>query len=215
MVLILGLFLLNRNGVLEIPLAVDSSDTPRWPQLVGSVARPGRRRWAVLLQHLMLLHSLSMIGPPPSSLLAAAERKPPIYRLLGLRGLRVAVHHETLLPALVEHVGLVLEVVDEPEAVGLPGGLLVHGEELLLRQQGAELLQHRLQLQLVAQAPYADKLHVDADRRADQPQLLRRDPGADLHVASSDEQRVQSAVPGLPVQFRLVGVVIHHDQHLI
>ena len=41
MVLILGLFLLNRNGVLEIPLAADSSDTPRWPQVVGSVASRG------------------------------------------------------------------------------------------------------------------------------------------------------------------------------
>ena len=104
-----------------------------------------------------------MIGPPPSSLLAAADRKPPIYRLLGLRRLRVAVHHETLLPALVEHVGLVLQVVDEPEAVGLPGGLLVHCQELLLRQQGAQLLQHRLQLQLVPEPPDADELHVDAD----------------------------------------------------
>ena len=41
MVDIAGFFLLSRNGVLEIPLAVDSSDTPRWPHVVGSVASRG------------------------------------------------------------------------------------------------------------------------------------------------------------------------------
>ena len=41
MVDITGLFLLNRNGVRESPLAVDSPDTPRWPQVVGRVARRG------------------------------------------------------------------------------------------------------------------------------------------------------------------------------
>ena len=77
---------------------------------------------------------------------------------------------------------------------------MVHRQELLLGQQGGQFLQHRLQLQLVAQPPDADELRVDADGRADQAQLLRRDPGADLHVAAADEQRVQRAVPGPAVE---------------
>ena len=47
-----------------------------------------------------------------------------------------------------------------PEAVGLPGGLMVHGQELLLGQQGGQFLQHCLQLQLVPEPPDTDELHV-------------------------------------------------------
>ena len=108
-------FLLMRKGVLEISLAVDPSDTPRRSHPVGIVPSRGSCTlggW-LLLQHLMLLHSDSMMGPPPSNLLAAADRKPPIvYRLRVL-----PVQNKSILPALVEHVRPVLEVVDEPEAV--------------------------------------------------------------------------------------------------
>ena len=94
--------------------------------------------------------------------------------------------------------------MDEPEAVGLSG----------VGQQGQELLQDGLQLQLVAQPPDAGELHVDPHRRADEPQLLGAHPGADLHVPAANEQRVQRPVPRPPVQLRLVGEVVDH-QHLV
>ena len=127
-------------------------------------------------------------GPSPQQLAGRRREEAAHLPAAGPRRLRVAVHHETFLPALVEHVGLVLEVVDEPEAVGLPGGLLVHREELLLRQQGAQLLEDSLQLQLVPEPPDADELHVDANRRADQTQLLGRNPRAEgLGTVSNHE----------------------------
>ena len=46
---------------------------------------------------------------------------------------------ETLFKAHVEHLALWLQIVDEEEAIGLPGRLLVDPVQLVLRQQGAEL----------------------------------------------------------------------------
>ena len=78
---------------------------------------------------------------------------------------------KTLFKALVEHLIPRLQVVDEEETVGFPGRLLIQPVQLLLRQQGAELLNDGVQL-LVAQ-PH---------------------PGADLRVPASDEEGVQGAV---------------------
>ena len=77
----------------------------------------------------------------------------------------------------VEHLILWLEVVDEEEAVGL-----VDPVQLVLRQQGAQLFDDGVQLVLVAQPPAAEKLLIDPRCRADEPQLLRAHPGADLQV---------------------------------
>ena len=62
----------------------------------------------VLVQHWTWWHSLSQTGPPPRSLLATWLKIVPIF------------DHEAFLPALVEHFGPGLQVVDEEEAVGLP-----------------------------------------------------------------------------------------------
>ena len=80
---------------------------------------------------------------------------------------------ETLFKALVEHFIPRLQVVDEKEAVGFPRRLLVQLVELLLRQQGAELLHHGVQLVLVAQPPAAEEPHGCA---------------TDLHVPAPDEE---------------------------
>ena len=105
--------------------------------------------------------------------------------------------------------------MDEEEAVRLPGRFLVDGLQFLLGQQGRELLENCFQLELVAEAPDAHELHVHPDGGADEPQLLARDPGGDLHVASADEERVQGPVPGAAVQLRLICEVVDHDQNLV
>ena len=105
--------------------------------------------------------------------------------------------------------------MDEEEAVRLPGRFLVDGLQFLLGQQGRELLENGLQLELVAEAPDAHELHVHTNRCADEPQLLARDPGGDLHVAPADEERVQGPVPGAAVQLRLVREIVDHDQNLV
>ena len=100
---------------------------------------------------------------------------------------------EALLEAYVEHLVLWLQVVDVEEALGVPGGLLVDAQQLVLGQQGAELLEDGVQLVLVAEAPAAEELHVDANGRADEAQLLGADPAAYLEMPATDEQRVQRA----------------------
>ena len=153
-------------------------------------------------QQWMLWHSLSQTGPPPSSLPTTWLRIVPIF------------DHEAFLPALVEHFGPGLQVVDEQEAVRLPGRFLVDGLQFLLGQQGRELLENGFQLELVAEAPDAHELHVHPDGGADEPQLLARDPGGDLHVAPADEERVQGPVPGAAVQLRLIGEVVDYYKNL-
>ena len=91
--------------------------------------------------------------------------------------------------------------------------LLIQPVQLLLRQQGAELLHHGVQLVLVAQPPAAEELHVHPHGCADEPQLLRAHPGADLHVPASDEERVQGAVR--LVQLRRVSKVVDDYKHLV
>ena len=66
--------------------------------------------------------------------------------------------------------------------------------QLVLRQQGAQLFDDGVQLVLVAQPPAAEKLLIDPHCRADEPQLLRAHPGADLQVPTPDEERIQGAV---------------------
>ena len=105
--------------------------------------------------------------------------------------------------------------MDEEEAVRLPGRFLVDGLQFLLGQQDRELLENGFQLELVAEAPDAHELHVHTNRRADEPQLLARDPGGDLRVAPADEERVQGPVPGAAVQLRLVREIVDHDQNLV
>ena len=51
-----------------------------------------------------------------------------------------------------------------------------------------------VQLVLVAQPPAAEELLVDPHGCADEPQLLRAHPGADLHMTAPDEESVQGAV---------------------
>ena len=87
---------------------------------------------------------------------------------------------KTLFKALVEHFIPWLQVVDEEETVGFPRCLLIQPVQLLLWQQGAQLLNNGVQLVLVAQPPAAEELHVHPHGCADEPQLLRAHPGADL-----------------------------------
>ena len=47
---------------------------------------------------------------------------------------------------------------------------------------------------LVAQPPAAEELLIDPHGCADEPQLLGAHPGADLHMPTPDEQRIQGAV---------------------
>ena len=103
----------------------------------------------------------------------------------------------------MEHLILWLEVVDEEEAVGLPSRLLVDPVQLVLRQQGAQLFDDGVQLVLVAQ-PHC---------RADEPQLLRAHPGADLQVPTPDEERIQGAVRF--VELWAICKVVADYQHLI
>ena len=114
---------------------------------------------------------------------------------------------ETLFKALVEHFIPRLQVVDEKEAVRFPRRLLVQLVELLLRQQGAELLHHGVQLVLVAQPPAAQELLVGPHGCADEPQLLRATP------------RCLSAYDGPGavwfMQLRHVRKVVQDNQHLI
>ena len=105
--------------------------------------------------------------------------------------------------------------MDEEEAVGLPRRFLVDGLQLLLGQQGRELFEDGLQLELVAQAPDAHELHVHAHGGADEPQFLRGHPRGDLHVAAADEERVQRPVAGAPVELRLVCEIVNYDQNLV
>ena len=157
----------------------------------------------VLVQQWTWWHSLSQTGPPPRSLLATWLNRFPIF------------DHEAFLPALVEHFGPGLQVVDEEEAVGLPRRFLVDGLQLLLGQQGRELLQDGFQLQLVAEAPDAHELHVHPHSGADEPELLGGDPGRNLHVTPADEECVQGPVAGAAVELRLVREVVDHDQDLL
>ena len=120
---------------------------------------------------------------------------------------------ETLFKALVEHFIPRLQVVDEKEAVGFPRRLLIQPVQLLLWQQGAQLLNNGVQLVLVAQPPAAEELHVHPHRCADEPQLLRAHPGAYLHVPAPDEESVQGAVR--LVQLRRVSKVVDDYKHLV
>ena len=119
---------------------------------------------------------------------------------------------ETLFKALVEHFIPRLQVVDEKETVGFPRRL-IQPVELLLWQQGAELLNDGVQLVLVAQPPAAEELLIDPRGCADEPQLLRAHPGADLHVPAPDEESVQGAVR--LVQLRRVSKVVDDYKHLV
>ena len=115
---------------------------------------------------------------------------------------------ETLFKALVEHFRL--QVVDEKEAVRFPRRLLVQLVQLLLRQQGAELLH---QLVLVAQPPAAEELHVHPHGCADEPQLLRAHAGADLRMTAPDEESVQGAVGFM--ELRHIRKVVQDDLALL
>ena len=66
---------------------------------------------------------------------------------------------------------------------------------------------------LVAQPPAAEELHVDPHGCADEPQLLRAHPGADLHVTASDEERVKGAVR--LVELWRVSKVVDDYKHLV
>ena len=66
---------------------------------------------------------------------------------------------------------------------------------------------------LVAQTPAAEELLVDPHGCADEPQLLRAHPGADLHMTAPDEQRIQGAVR--LVQLRRVSKVVDDYKHLV
>ena len=105
---------------------------------------------------------------------------------------------------LEEHLALRLQIVDEEEAIGLPGRLLVDPVQLVLRQQHPELFDDGVQLVLVAQPPAAEKLHVHPHRCADEPQLLRAHPGADLHVSASYKECIQGAVRFACVVARII-----------
>ena len=120
---------------------------------------------------------------------------------------------ETLFKALVEHFIPRLQVVNEKEAVGFPRRLFIQLVELLLWQQGAQLLNDGVQLVLFAQPPAAEELHVHPHRCADEPQLLRAHPGAYLHVPAPDEESVQGAVR--LVQLRRVSKVVDDYKHLV
>ena len=120
---------------------------------------------------------------------------------------------EAVLEAYVEHLVLRLQVIDVEEAVGLPGGLLVDAQQLVLRQQGAELLEDGVQLVLVAEAPAAEELRVNANRHADEAQLLGADPSAYLEMPAADKQRVQRAVR--LVELRRVCEIVYDHQNLV
>ena len=116
-------------------------------------------------------------------------------RKLSAAPIGVFFKRETLFEALVEHFVLRLQVVHEEEAVRFSGRLLIQPVQLLLRQQGAE------------------ELHVDPHGCADEPQLLRAHPGADLHVTASDEERVKGAMR--LVELRRVNKVVDDYKHLV
>ena len=120
---------------------------------------------------------------------------------------------KTLFEAHVEHLILWPQIVDEEEAVGFSGRLLVDPVQLVLRQQGAELFDDGLQLVLVAQPPAAEKLHVHPHGCADEPQLLGTHPGADLKVPTADEERIQGTMRF--VELRAICKVVADYQHLI
>ena len=120
---------------------------------------------------------------------------------------------EALFEAYVEHFVLRLQIVDEQETVGFPRRLLIQPVQLLLRQPGAQLLNNGVQLVLVAQPPAAEEVHVHPHGCADEPQLLRAHPGADLHAPAPDEESVQGAVR--LVQLRRVSKVVDDYKHLV
>ena len=66
---------------------------------------------------------------------------------------------------------------------------------------------------LVAQPPAAEELHVHSHGCADEPQLLRAHPGADLRMMAPDEESVQGAVR--LVQLRRVSKVVDDYKHLV
>ena len=146
---------------------------------------------------------MSQSGPPPRSLPATWLNRFPIF------------DHEAFLPALVEHFGPGLQIVDEEEAVRFLRRLLVDGLQLLLGQQRRELLEDGFQLELVAEAPDAHELHVHPHGGANEPQFLAGHPSRDLHVAAADEERVQRPVAGAAVELRLIREVVDHDQDLV
>ena len=130
-------------------------------------------------------------------------------RKLSATPIRV-FNYEALFEALEEHFIPRLQIVHKEEAVGFPRCLLVQLVELL---QGAELLHHGVQLVLVAQPPAAEELLVDPHGCTDEPQLLRANSGADLHVPAPDEESVQGAVWFM--QLRHVRKIVQDDQHLV
>ena len=79
-------------------------------------------------------------------------------RKLSAAPIGVFFQCEALFEAYVEHFVLRLQIVDEQETVGFPRRLLTQPVQLLLRQQGAELLNDGVQLVLVAQPPAAEEL---------------------------------------------------------
>ena len=134
-------------------------------------------------------------------------------RKLSAAPIAVFFKCKTLFKALVEHFIPRLQVVDKEETVGFPRCLLIQPVQLLLWQQGAQLLNNGVQLVLVAQPPAAEELHVHPHGCADEPQLLRAHPGAYLHVPAPDEESVQGAVGFM--ELRHIRKVVQDDQHLV
>ena len=157
------------------------------------------------MQHLRLLHSLSRRGPPFPSSLAA----------IWLSRLPIVVYEETPLKINPKHLAFGSAEVHEPEAVGLPRGLLVHGVEGLLREHGAQLLNQGVQLQLVPQPEDRVEHDVDPHGGAHKPKLLGRHPTRDTEVPAADEERVEHAVPRLLVHGGVIRVVIEDHQNLV
>ena len=125
------------------------------------------------------------------------------------------VYEEFAIESHPKHVFLRGSQIDVPEAVLLPGGLLIHAEKHVLGQHGAQLFHQSIQLELVPEPEDAVPHGVDAHRRRHEPQFLRGHPGIDAVMPAADEQGVQDAVAGLLVHLRAVCHVVQNYQHLV
>ena len=125
------------------------------------------------------------------------------------------VYEEFAIESQPKHVFLRGSQIDVPEAVLLPGGLLIHSVQHVLGQHGAQLFHQSVQLELVPEPEDAVPHGVDVHRRRHEPQFLRGHPGIDAVVPAADEQSVQDAVAGLLVHLRAIRHIVQAHQNLI
>ena len=102
--------------------------------------------------------------------------------------MQTLVHHHALFKALKEHLFLVVEQINVPEAVLVGGRHLVHLHQNASVVERIELFEYAHELLRIAQPPDQHPAEVGAADERDHPKLLREEPTCTPQMATADEE---------------------------